>query len=316
MNHEYKTIHPINDLHSNSCSARKRSQDCSPACWRRLFRQMAGGVAGTGSCWGAQASDILQVNYYDSYDFLSIFTAHNDSLAYRVMNGYDNKYQGAGDAVSARGMLTGSASRVLNSGGNGGLLGAPATGVQARKYGGKELDRENGLDWLDSQARMYDFIIGRTPTMDPMSEKYYHLSPYLWCAGNPLRFIDSNGGVIRVRNGNIIYLTTGEQVLSQHPSGNTATVEVGYIYTDNGTPIMAFKNIDGDSGWDTNCHGTSFTDGRFWINNDQVPILLEGDSYEIIPIENAQPGDIIIYDGEANSNGKINIIYILIIPSI
>ncbi len=75
----------------------------------------------------------------------------------------------------------------------GGITGAPATGVQPLKYGGKELDRENGLDWLDSQARMYDFIIGRTPTMDPMSEKYYHLSPYLWCAGNPLRFIDLTG---------------------------------------------------------------------------------------------------------------------------
>ena len=50
----------------------------------------------------------------------------------------------------------------------GGLLGAPATGVQARKYGGKELDRENGLDWYDSQARMYDPLIGRTPTQDPM----------------------------------------------------------------------------------------------------------------------------------------------------
>ena len=64
---------------------------------------------------------------------------------------------------------------------------------QLSQYGGKELDRENGLDWLDSHARMYDFIIGRTPTMDPMSEKYYPLSPYLWCAGNPLRFIDLTG---------------------------------------------------------------------------------------------------------------------------
>ena len=68
------------------------------------------------------SNDILQVNYYDDYDFLSIFTAHSDSLAYRVMNGYDNKYQGAGDAVSARGMLTGTATRVLNTSGNGGLL--------------------------------------------------------------------------------------------------------------------------------------------------------------------------------------------------
>lgn len=78
----------------------------------------------------------------------------------------------------------------------GGITGAPATGVQARKYGGKELDRENGLDWLDSQARMYDPLTGRTPTMDPMSEKYYHLSPYLWCSGNPVRNTDPTGEVI------------------------------------------------------------------------------------------------------------------------
>lgn len=50
----------------------------------------------------------------------------------------------------------------------GGITGAPATGVQSLKYGGKKLDRENGLDWYDSQARMYDPLIGRTPTQDPM----------------------------------------------------------------------------------------------------------------------------------------------------
>ena len=83
----------------------------------------------------------------------------------------------------------------------GGITGAPATGVQARKYGGKELDRENGLDWYDSQARMYDPLTGRTPTMDSMSEKYYPLSPYLWCAGNPIRFIDNDGKKLRFASG-------------------------------------------------------------------------------------------------------------------
>ena len=29
--------------------------------------------------------------------------------------------------------------------------------------------------------------------MDPLAEKYYSLSPYLWCAGNPVKFIDPSG---------------------------------------------------------------------------------------------------------------------------
>ena len=36
-------------------------------------------------------------------------------------------------------------------------------------------------------------LLGRTTTMDPLTEKYYSLSPYLWCAGNPVRFVDQYG---------------------------------------------------------------------------------------------------------------------------
>ena len=75
----------------------------------------------------------------------------------------------------------------------GGLMGAAGSGVQSRKYGGKELDRENGLDWYDSQARHYDPTAGRTPTMDSKAESFYSMSPYLWCAGNPVRNIDPTG---------------------------------------------------------------------------------------------------------------------------
>jgi RHS repeat-associated protein len=75
----------------------------------------------------------------------------------------------------------------------GGLMGSGSMGVQPYKYGGKELDRENGLDLYDSHARMYDPIIGRTTTIDPLAEKYTHLSPYLWCAANPLKYVDPSG---------------------------------------------------------------------------------------------------------------------------
>ena len=68
-----------------------------------------------------------------------------------------------------------------------------AEGVQSRKYGTKELDRENGLDWYDSQARMLMSDLGRTTTMDPLSEKYYSMSPYMWCEGNSVKNIDVHG---------------------------------------------------------------------------------------------------------------------------
>ena len=82
----------------------------------------------------------------------------------------------------------------------GGLMGSGSMGVQPYKYGGKELDRENGLDLYDSHARMYDPIIGRTTTIDPLAEKYTHLSPYLWCAANPLKYVDPSGMVIYIAN--------------------------------------------------------------------------------------------------------------------
>ena len=81
----------------------------------------------------------------------------------------------------------------------GGLMAATTTeGTQPYKYGTKELDRENGLDLYDSKARMYDPTIGRTPTQDPMAEKYYSMSPYLWCAANPITFTDPNGKEVDV----------------------------------------------------------------------------------------------------------------------
>ena len=76
----------------------------------------------------------------------------------------------------------------------GSLMAATTTeGTQPYKYSAKELDRENGLDLYDSQARHYDPIIPRTTTIDPLAEKYYSISPYTWCAANPLRYIDIDG---------------------------------------------------------------------------------------------------------------------------
>ena len=77
-----------------------------------------------------------------------------------------------------------------------GMLHGPsaiAAGVQPCKYTGKELDREAGLDLYDFAARQLDPALGRTTTQNPMAEKYYSISPYAWCAGNPIKHIDLTG---------------------------------------------------------------------------------------------------------------------------
>jgi RHS repeat-associated protein len=65
---------------------------------------------------------------------------------------------------------------------------------QPYKFGGKEYDEMQGLNWYDFEARAYDGIVGRFPTtMDPLAEKYYAVSPYAYCNNNPVRYIDPTG---------------------------------------------------------------------------------------------------------------------------
>ena len=68
-----------------------------------------------------------------------------------------------------------------------------ATATNRYLYSGKEFDRMYGLDWYDFHARYYDPVTMTTPTQDPHSEKYYGYSPYSFCAGNPVNFIDPTG---------------------------------------------------------------------------------------------------------------------------
>lgn len=65
--------------------------------------------------------------------------------------------------------------------------------MQPYKYNGKELERMNGIDWYNYGARHYDATIGRWMTLDPLCEKYYSISPYAYCANNPINAIDLDG---------------------------------------------------------------------------------------------------------------------------
>ena len=64
------------------------------------------------------------------------------------------------------------------------------------KVNGKELDRMHGLNTYDYGARQYNPILGRWDRMDPLCEKYYSISPYAYCANNPIVYIDPDGKLV------------------------------------------------------------------------------------------------------------------------
>jgi RHS repeat-associated protein len=76
----------------------------------------------------------------------------------------------------------------------GGFFGeSTGSSYQAYKYNGKEFERLISEDWYDYGARQMSPDIGRFTTMDPMTEKYYNVSPYAYCVNNPVNAIDPNG---------------------------------------------------------------------------------------------------------------------------
>ena len=76
-----------------------------------------------------------------------------------------------------------------------GLPWSDGTGVSAQpyKYNGKEFVEMHGLDTYDYGARGYYPAMGRFMSVDPLAEKHYNISPYVYCANNPVNLIDPDG---------------------------------------------------------------------------------------------------------------------------
>ena len=61
------------------------------------------------------------------------------------------------------------------------------------RYNSKEEQFRFGTPYIDYGARQYDPILGCWFAQDPLSEKYYGISPYAFCAGNPVKYLDPDG---------------------------------------------------------------------------------------------------------------------------
>ena len=65
------------------------------------------------------------------------------------------------------------------------------------RFTGKELQINFDVNLYDSFARFQN-IYGRFMSIDPKAESFYHISPYTYCAGDPVNLVDPDGEKIKV----------------------------------------------------------------------------------------------------------------------
>ncbi len=86
----------------------------------------------------------------------------------------------------------------------------------------KEFDQMHGLWWYDYGARQYDPQLCRWTSQDALAEKNCSQSPYIFCAGNPILFVDPCGmDTFRVSdNANILRMRGGENDVFTNSNGD------------------------------------------------------------------------------------------------
>lgn len=94
--------------------------------------------------------------------------------------------------------------------------------LQQYKYNGKELDRVAGLNTYDYGARQYFSALPTWDRMDALCEKYYNVSPYVYCNNNPILCQDYEGLLVII-SGSLSTMTLKQL---QAIAGNSITLSI------------------------------------------------------------------------------------------
>jgi RHS repeat-associated protein len=187
------------------------------------------------------------------------------------------------------------------------------------RFPGQYFDTETNLNY--NYTRNYDSSIGRYIQSDILGLTG-GINGYSYTSQNPIKYFDKLAYLLQLSNGDYIFssfslLNTPTQYnysnyfttfdlsqknffdisnLSKNPQ---VLAEYGYLFTDKGTPIRAYQRLKSTPNpnglnYDADCHGVSFTNGKYWIDNDQVSTILK-DEYSEVNYAQVQSGDIAIY---------------------
>ena len=113
-----------------------------------------------------------------------------------------------------------------------------STPVSQHKYASKEWDTTTAS--YDFGARRYTPAIPRWTTIDPLAEKYYSVSPYVYCAGNPVNLVDPFGlwqikqdGVLEAEKGDNAW-TLSSYLNTSPEMAKKMLEEQGYVIDEKG----------------------------------------------------------------------------------
>jgi len=137
------------------------------------------------------------------------------------------------------------------------LAGNPAYKYQ---YNGKELQQESGM--YDYGARFYMPDLGRWGVVDPLAEKYFNDSPYVYTANDPINLIDPNGESWEPINkkGEVVKLSNKENIAGYRwvdyntdKNGNKVarenTVETAYVFGAGGMTTLTSEGYKANQTW-------------------------------------------------------------------
>jgi len=139
------------------------------------------------------------------------------------------------------------------------------------------------LEQYDFGARNYDPQIGRWHVLDPLSDKYHPISPYVFVANNPIRYIDPDGKKIVDPKGRVAatYNKDGSLRFTKYATADIKRVANALALTESGkkqlnqlitSDIKVKINVSEETKTRVNTEGkTVYTFGETVQGNNEKP---------------------------------------------
>lgn len=157
----------------------------------------------------------------------------------------------------------------------------------------------------------------RFTSVDPARE---FVNTYAYVGNNPISKNDPTGMVERDANGKIKWQPLNHVEkwpdfpdFTNPPQYSTRHMQKGLVKANDGkTQVTMWKLLQGACGAITDCHGVSFGDSTYWINDQDVDTLLKADGYT--RTSNPKVGDVLVYRAKTDiirpdANGKPTLYY-------